>query len=104
MRSDIKEAEEAPMNHPVSYTPDTKEVGLREEIRSLREYLMEMNSSLFSVEELRKLIIPYDPAYAEQYKDWLLRIKKRADAGICGGRHCVLPEMRMRSVNLDPGV
>ena len=78
------------MNHPVSYTPDAAEIELREVIRSLREYLIERNASLFSVGELGKLILPYNPAYAQQYKEWLLRIKRRADTGILGGRHSVI--------------
>ena len=52
---------------PPEHPEDTEE-----EIRSLREYLMEMNSSLFSVEELGKLILPYDPQYTQEYKEWLL--------------------------------
>ncbi|MEK7116728.1 MAG: hypothetical protein AAB837_01015 [Patescibacteria group bacterium] len=66
---------------PPEYPEDTKEV-----IRSLKEYLMERNSSLFSVEELRKFIIPYDPMYSEQYKEWLLATKRRVDIGIPGGK------------------
>ena len=55
-------------------------------IRSLREYLMEMNSSLFSVEELSKLILPYNRQYAQEYKEWLLWLKKKADKGIALGK------------------
>jgi len=71
--------------------------GRQEVIRSLREYLMEMNTSFFSIEELGKLINPPNfvvskDVECEEYKNWLLRIKKRADAGILGGRHSIIRE------------
>ena len=80
------------MSYDIFDPPEYPE-DIKEEIRSLKEYLMEMNSALFSMEEVRKLIFPYDPQYAQQYKEWLLGIKKRVDARISGGRHSAVKEM-----------
>lgn len=63
---------------------------LESEVESLRGYLMEMNSSHFSVQEIQKLINPpatFGVRRQSEYKNWLLVVKKRVDAGIRGGRH-----------------
>jgi hypothetical protein len=81
-------------NHDVYDTPEDKkaraaERELQEVIRSLREYLMKMNASLFSVDELYRLINPlfnYDTGSAGlEYKKWLLGVKGRVDGGRPGG-------------------
>lgn len=63
---------------------------LEAEVDSLRTYLMEMSCSHFSVLEVQKLMNPpvtFGVARQIEYKDWLLVIKGRVDAGVSGGRH-----------------
>ena len=78
-------------NHDLWDTPEDRKAKADGEelfrtILSLRQYLGEMNSSLFSVEEIRKLILP-GFAETEENKKWLIRLKERVDRGIAGVRH-----------------
>ena len=73
----------------MAYTA-TEIATLESEVESLRNYLMEMNSSHFSVQEIQKLMNPpvtFGVRRLTEYKNWLLVVKKRVDAGISGGRH-----------------
>lgn len=70
----------------------TAEAERLEVISSLREYLVERNSSLFSVDELSKLILTDRVENNEEYLNWLLRVKRRVDAGVLGGKSSVIRE------------